>query len=229
MMKLSISMTPDENKMGWLFLSIQLIFLPRLLTAINALLEQPMSLALLNFLMFAINFLLAVLIFHRFLWQSLKTAIRSPIRLLRPAFLGFVFYYLADLVMRELIQAVCPDFSNLNDQSIISMTQDHYALMAIGTVILVPVVEELLYRGLIFGSLQKKSRIVAYLVSVPVFCMIHIVNFIGVYTPIQLALSFLQYVPAGICLAWAYERADSIWAPILMHTAINQIAISFSR
>ena len=40
---------------------------------------------------------------------------------------------------------------------------------------------------------------------------------------LELFLSFLQYVPAGLCLAWSYEKADSIWAPILIHIAVNQM------
>jgi membrane protease YdiL (CAAX protease family) len=39
----------------------------------------------------------------------------------------------------------------------------------------------------------------------------------------------VQYLPAGLALAWAYEKADTIWAPILMHMTINQISITFMR
>ena len=60
---------------------------------------------------------------------------------------------------------VYPDFSNVNDTSIMELTQQNYTLMAIGTVLLVPVVEETLYRGVVFGSLYKRSRVAAYTVS----------------------------------------------------------------
>ena len=33
------------------------------------------------------------------------------------------------------------------------------------------------------------------------------------------------FFPAGIALAWAYEKADTIFAPVLMHCLIN--AVSF--
>ena len=228
-MKLSIPMTQEETKAGWLYLILQLVLLPWFLTALSALLQWPSSPAVLNFLMFAINFGFVLLIFHRFLWQSLKAALSNPIACLRTALFGLVAYYLTDLMLGIVIRDLSPDFSNLNDANIISMTREHYTLMALGTVLLVPITEETLYRGLIFGILQKRSRLAAYLVSVPVFCLIHITGYIGEYEPLQLLLGFLQYVPAGICLAWAYEKSDTIWAPILMHITINQIALSLMR
>ena len=51
------------------------------------------------------------------------------------------------------------------------------------------------------------------------------VGFLGTVPWVDLLLNFLQYVPAGIALGWAYERADSIWAPITMHLIINAIAM----
>ena len=50
-------------------------------------------------------------------------------------------------------------------------------------------------------------------------------GYFGVYTPMQLLISFLSYLPAGFCLGWAYEKADTIFAPILIHAAVNAIGI----
>jgi membrane protease YdiL (CAAX protease family) len=99
--------------------------------------------------------------------------------------------------------------------------------MVIGTVVLVPIVEETLYRGLIFGLLPK--RILRYAVSVGAFCAIHVMGYIGYYEPLHLLLCFMQYIPAGLVLAYAYERSGSIFAPILIHMAINGIAMLFMR
>ena len=38
-------------------------------------------------------------------------------------------------------------------------------------------------------------------------------------------MAFLQYLPAGLCLAWAYTKADTIFAPILIHAAVNAVSI----
>jgi len=39
----------------------------------------------------------------------------------------------------------------------------------------------------------------------------------------------VQYLPAGIAFAWAYEKSDTILTPILMHISINQIGIAALR
>ena len=59
--------------------------------------------------------------------------------------------------------------------------------------------------------------------------MIHILGYIGQYAPLELFMAFLQYLPAGMCLAWSYIRGDTLFAPILIHAAVNYIAITGMR
>ena len=61
------------------------------------------------------------------------------------------------------------------------------------------------------------------------FACIHIVGYIGTYSPLELVMAVLQYLPAGLSLAWAYTKADSIFAPILIHACINLIAVGGLR
>ncbi len=109
------------------------------------------------------------------------------------------------------------------------MGQGSFLLTAIGTVILVPPVEECLYRGLIFRKLADKSLWVAYAVSILAFAMLHIVGYLGRYTLLEVLLAMLQYLPGGLCLAWCYTKADSIYAPILVHAAINALAWCYTK
>ena len=105
--------------------------------------------------------------------------------------------------------------------------QDDPLFMRIGIFFLVPVAEELIYRGVIFGSIQSKSRFVAYALSAAVFSLVHFVGYFP--DPVTFAISFVLYLPAGLSLAWAYQRSSSVLAPILMHIAINLIGTYFMR
>lgn len=229
MNKLSVSMTRAETVGGWIYLVLQLTILPVFLVSVNLLLGSPLSDASLNFVFYALNFICATVIFRRFLLDSLRQALAAPFRCLRSALFGLILYYLLSLLMGFLIVSIAPDFSNANDQNIADQARDNYMLVSIGTVLLVPPVEEVLYRGLIFRGLYNRSRVAAYIASTLVFCAIHVTGYIGFYDPLTLLLCFLQYIPAGLCLGWAYARADSIWAPILMHITVNQIAMSVTR
>ena len=55
------------------------------------------------------------------------------------------------------------------------------------------------------------------------------VGYIGSADLITLCLCFMQYLPAGITLAWAYEKADTIAAPMLIHIMINLIGTTAMR
>ena len=222
---ISGTLTNQETIGGFLYLILQLFFLPSLLSFVNGHLDKPLSLAELNFLFYLINFISILLIFHSFLEKSLTQATQHPILLCEAVILGSVAYYAFNWLTTEVVGLLVPGFSNYNDQAIADLLRGNYFLMFVGTVILVPPVEECLYRGLIFRNLYGKSRWAAYIVSILAFAVIHIISYIGKYSALELLIAFLQYMPAGLCLAWAYTRADTIFAPILIHAAINYISI----
>ena len=226
---LSLSMTRKEQVLGWCYLGFQMVVLPTLLTLGNQLLPQPLSESWVNAVFFLINFLSVWFIGHRFLWTSLKQAIATPFRTLRFAFLGFLLYFALNILVSGGILYFRPDFGNINDASIAQMTKENFALISFGTVFLVPPVEEFLHRGLIFGSLHRRSPVAGYLISAVVFSAVHVVGYIGSFDWALLGLCFVQYLPAGFCLAWAYVWADNIWTPILMHITINQIGMQAMR
>ena len=228
-MKLSISMTRQETVGGWLFLAISMFVLPSLFILGSSLLATPLSATEINLLYFAVNFLCAGLIFRKFLVQSIKALFRKPWQCLKYAAIGYGVYQFASFLLGFAILWIRPDFSNVNDGSIAQMAGEHSALMAIATVFLVPVYEELFYRGLFFQELHRKNRWLAYCVSVFVFASIHVMGYVGMYDPVTLLLCFVQYLPAGITLAWAYEKSGTILVPMAMHILINLIGFLYLR
>lgn len=222
-------MTATEKTLGWVYWALQLLAIPAALTMIAAHFGWPLSEAELNVLFFGINFAVLTVIMHRFLGRSAREGFQKPGRTLQSAFFGYGLYWICSIAFGVLIAYLRPEFANANDATILDMVKENYTLISVGTVILVPMAEELMYRGLIFGSLYNRSRVAAYIVSTLIFAAIHVVGYIGTHEPVDLALSVLQYLPAGICLGWAYARSGTIWAPILMHMAINQTSILTMR
>lgn len=226
---ISAYLSKEETIWGWIYLAFQLLLLPSLLTAVNGMLPRALSSAELNFTFFLINFLAILWIFHDFLGSSASQVRQHPAYLCQAVILGLAAYGACNALITWAIRQLAPGYINANDASIASMSQGSFFLMTIGTVILVPTVEECLYRGLIFRSLYGKSRWAAYVVSIAAFAAVHILGYIGSYSPLELLLCFLQYLPAGLCLAWSYTKADTIFAPILIHTAINAFGIYYLR
>jgi len=225
MKKLTVGMTRAELTFGWIYLVLQLTVLPVPIVLINYLLGSPLSEGEQNFIVFLMNFVAISLIFWRFICDNGRTGFSRPGRMFATIGIAFGAYISMNWFFQILVGFIFPDFFNVNDDSIMGMVEENPALLAIGTVFLVPIVEEVLYRGLVFRGLYNHSRVAAYIVSSLVFSALHVVGYITMYEPLHLLLCFLQYIPAGLCLGFAYARTDSIWTPILMHMTINLIGM----
>jgi len=223
--KLAVSMNDKERIWGFLYLLAELFALPAALEAMNRLLPAPLPDAWLNFLYFALNFIFTCFLFRSFLRRCLTRIGKDTGAFLMVTAAGFGIYYLCNLVLNSLILLLAPDFANLNDGNIAQQISGNVPIMFIGTAILVPVAEELLHRGLVFGSLYGRNPYIAYIFSAILFSAIHILGYVMVYPLPHLLLAFLQYLPAGLVLAWAYRKSGSIFSPILIHATVNALAL----
>ncbi len=226
---LYISMSRTEKILGWLYMAFSLLALPGLLTWANGQLADPLDEATLNFVFYLTNFLFVVGVFHRFLRASLIAAWRDFWNFIQAVILGYVAYLAASRAMDFIMGYLIPSFSNVNDAAIGELARANYPLMLTGVVFLVPLCEEMLYRGLIFRNLWQDSRVAAYLVSMAAFAAVHVLGYIGSEDITQLLLCFIQYLPAGLCLAWTYTKSDNIFAPVLVHAIVNAAAIGALR
>jgi membrane protease YdiL (CAAX protease family) len=88
------------------------------------------------------------------------------------------------------------------------------ALLAAGA-ILVPIAEESLFRGVLFGGLRRYGFVVAMLTSSVVFGLAHGISIV---------------LPAAIILgavgAFLYEKSGSIWPAVISHAVNNAIIFS---
>lgn len=227
--RLSVHLTDREQIWAIVYLLASYFLLPQLLQLMNGYLPTPLSKVWINFLYFTINFIVIFWILHGFFKRSLAYAGQNMGDFLLAVVIGSAVYWLCNWGCSELLQRFFPGFLNLNDSSIGAMVSENFVVMFLGTVIFVPITEEAFHRGLIFGSLYPKSHAVAYILSTVIFAAVHIVGYVGVYAPLDLVLAFLQYVPAGLTLAWVYRKSGSIFAPILMHAVINAVGMFAQR
>ncbi len=216
-------MTTVQLVCGFCYLPFYLVLLSWGLRWLNGLLGSPLTAFGLNALYFTINFLFIAAVYHRFFWYSLKdTGLWS---FLQTLILAFVFYYAIIWAMDWVLARCAPGFRNPNTLNLVSLATGHYWLMVFFSVVLAPIVEETLVRGVVFGAFHRKNRIVAYLASLFLFSFMHTWGYIGQASWQTLVIAALQYVPASVALGWAYEKSGSILTPVALHMLIN--AISF--
>ena len=228
-MNLSVSMTLRQTILGWILIFLHQIALPFLFAFIGLFLPIGLTDVGLNIAVFISVFILATLIFRKFLEANFQVVKAEPVKCLLTGLAGFGIYYGASIVLAIFINAIDPNFANINDAALADMSQNNYWTMFLCVVFFVPISEECMYRGLLFQGLYSKNRILAYIVSMLAFSAIHVVGYIGTAEPLNLFLCLLQYLPAGFSLAWAYEKADTIWAPIFAHMIVNLIGMCAMR
>ena len=228
-MKFFAKLTPNESVWGLIYFLLQLLVVPGIVMVVNMMLPVPISEASINVVFFAINFLMVLVIFRKFLVSNFSVLREHPWYVLRFAGVGFLIYMVGNWLFGLLIAYVAPDFTNVNDASIMEMVQDHFGLMTLGTVLLVPVAEECFYRGLIFRTIYDKSPVWAYIVSMVLFSLAHVLSYVVMADLKTLVLCFFQYLPAGFALAWSYRKSGSIFASVLIHMAVNQAGMLLMR
>jgi membrane protease YdiL (CAAX protease family) len=85
-------------------------------------------------------------------------------------------------------------------------------VVAVGCVA-VPIVEEILYRGMLYRSLRSGyGSVVSLLSSTVLFTLDH-----------QLVAAVPVFC-AGVCMTLAFERSRSLYAALLVHVLYNSVA-----
>ena len=224
---LPIALTHKETRNGFLYMAFSLIALPWLLEEGNNYLSAPLSQGKINFLYYFLNFAVMVWLCRKFLTQSLKFALKLPFPVIWYGILGYLGSKALGELLGILTLLIYPNFSNVNDATVISMLREDSQLIIWGTIFLVPVVEELFFRGLIFRNLASRNHVAAYLLSMALFSLIHVAGYIGAYSPLHLLLCFLQYLPASFCLCWCYCQTGTILTPMIMHAVTNAMSVYY--
>ena len=172
---------------------------------------------------------LAVLIplLHRWLAGQFRLLRAGGVkRTLRELLIGLGLILLALIVLSRLLSFVSilyPDYSNGNQENLEVLYAAYPVWITLMTSVTAPVIEELLFRGLIFCGLRPRSRFLAYFLSALAFAFPHVSAYLG-NVPLPLsAVNLLLYFSMGLILARTCERSRTIFTPILLHAVYNTI------
>ena len=119
----------------------------------------------------------------------------------------------------EGLAAVSPAFQTDFMTKVLESTSN-LLLLLIGVGIMAPLFEELLLRGLLYGSIRNIADEHAAIALTA-----------GVFTLMHLQYSWtvmLLILPMGIVLGYARSRGGSIWVPVLLHLLNNSISVLWS-
>ncbi len=126
---------------------------------------------------------------------------------------GVVLNILLTVVLNHF--AVTEHFSNAAQEGLLA---SDIAAQILGLGILVPVMEEFLFRGLFYRRLKKYIPVwAAVLLGAAVFALYH-------GNMVQILFAF----PMGLVMLLAYEKWDSLAVPVIFHMAVNLSTVIIS-
>ena len=218
-------MTKTQTILGWCYLPMHVAILPLLLGLLQAFSPDPMDDAKLNLIYYLIGVAFCLTAQFTFLRRSFDRLVENFKLCLLTMLLALMMDYALSGAAALLLLLVDGVVENPNNAAVMDMAaQDSGTVRAIG-IVLAPIVEEILFRGVVFGSLRTRSRLWAYIVSVAAFSIYHVWQYAAVTGDAAMLLYALQYIPVSIVLAWAYERSGCIWTNIFFHMGFNALSL----
>jgi membrane protease YdiL (CAAX protease family) len=222
-------MSAGEQIAGTVFFVIYLLVLPFAVTPLFDLAERllgvTLSTGLRNTVYYYILFAVTIVIFHGFLGRTSRNFADHLGGACQAIVLGLIALYGLNELVYRLSHVLMGNRTNLNDMTISAQVQDAPRTTLLIVVFLAPFVEEVLFRGLVFGNLKDKSRAVAYLLSCALFAFLHVWQFALVNQDITYLVLMIQYLVPGLVLAWAYERSGSLWTSVGLHAVANALGV----
>lgn len=222
-------MSAGEQIAGTVFFVIYLMVLPfataPLFRLAGTLLGVSISPALANMIYYYILFAVTIVIFHGFLARTSRNFADNLGDACKTVVMGLIALYGLNELVYRLTSLLVNNQTNLNDTSISAQMQDAPHMTLLIVIFLAPFVEEVLFRGLVFGNLKSKSPAVAYIVSCLLFALLHVWQFAVVQQDLTYFLLMVQYLVPGFVLAWAYHHTGTLWTSIGLHVATNALSV----
>ena len=222
-------MTCGEQIAGVVFFVIYLLVLPfvtnPLFDLAGRLLAVSISAAMRDVLYYYILFAVTIIIFHGFLARTSRHLMDNLGGACKTAAVGLVGLYGLNELVYRLTNLIFTNRTNLNDTTISAQIDDAPHMTLLIVIFLAPFVEEVLFRGLVFGNLTSRSRALAYVVSCLLFALLHVWQFAVVKQDVTYFLLMIQYLVPGLVLAWAYDHSGTLWASIGLHAAVNALSV----
>lgn len=212
-------MTESERKRGWVFFALYLLVFPYLNGWVQRLWlsggEAPIAET--NLVYYGLLFVLAILVF----WTFLRHGFDLLVDWLPENCFAIATGFLGAAVLHFLVMLIPLPVEN----PVPMQWREEYLLSPGATVLLVvvliPIIEETLFRGLLFGSLRKYSRPLAYGVTVLVYALALVWRYaLDFGNPAYLLLA-LRYLPVSLALVWCYDNGGSIWGTVVLHMLLN--------
>lgn len=222
-----VGLSGGEKRLGWLPLVCCLAVFPLLAGRVFDMAEYLVGVSLGSGLRNAIYFYalsaVTLVVFRSFWAASTRALFANMGRVLSSLGMGLVAFYGLNELSTLLLRRLPLGMANLNDAAVSAQLGTSPGSTILIVVFLAPAVEETLFRGYIFGILAQRGRAAAYIASCLLWALAHVWQYAAGNWSYLLMLT--PYILPGLVMAWTYERAGNLWGSVLLHGAVNALAV----
>ncbi|MFI3313226.1 MAG: CPBP family intramembrane glutamic endopeptidase, partial [Eubacteriales bacterium] len=176
---IGVQITRGELIGGLIYLPFYLYLTPLFVQFLMETFGFAVTDASLNVWVFMVNFLAIAIIFRHFLIASISSIGGHFWDFLQSIVLGFSFYFALNWVLSLILVTTNLYTESANNEAVFTLAGDNYVMVVVCAVLLAPLVEEVIFRGMFFGLMHTKSRILAYVGSTLLFAALHVWQFVG--------------------------------------------------
>ena len=214
-------LTNQEANRGWIFFALYFLVFPFLMGQIQRILDERWGIFFTDGVAGVLYHLVSVMLVFIMFWGFLKHGFDILLDWI-PENLFAVSIGLVGGILLSLLVGLVP--TPVENPLLLDYPQQlqysPYTTMMI-LLVLKPIVEEVLFRGLLFGSLRQHSRVFAYAVSVLAFGLFSVWQFAFVFGDLRYLALLIQYIPMALALSWCYDTGGSIWSVIFLRGSMD--------
>lgn len=215
---------------GGILLLLYLLVLPfiraGLFRAAEHLLNTSISAHMENVICYYVLFVVTLVIFYGFIGRTTGYFFGNFVETLYAVGVGLVLFYGLNELLFRLSRALFGHQLNLNDYAISAQVHDAPRVTVLILVLIAPFIEEVLFRGYVFGGLKGHSAAAAYGASCFLFAFLHVWQFLGSGCfSLSGGILLIQYLAPAAVLAWAYDRSGNLWGSLLLHVVVNALHV----
>ena len=203
------------------WLPMHLVILPLIF---NRFLDSGLDQTTANFSYYAIGFVYMFIVAFRFLRRDFDPLADRPFHCMLEILTGYFVMMCFNFCAAYCILLVFPNTENPNNAEVMDLVFQGFGKMKTTLMFFAPVVEEMMFRAGVFGTLRRRNRLAAYAVSALLFSLYHVWAY-ALQDPVYW-IYVLEYVPVALLLCRCYERTNSIWSCIFFHMMVNGVAVN---
>jgi len=180
--------------------------------------------ALFDFIPSLIVTLIFVTLAKNYLAEDLVRLKSFGIKAIWVILIAYAVSFVVEVGYNILLEYFGIDTLGPNQEAVEALAGQNIILSAITLIVLAPLWEEIFWRGMVFGALRNRNRILAYVVSSLGFALMHTWLFMLFEFSSDLLPLTLIYLPSGLAFCWVFDKTKSLWAAIILHSIMNVVA-----